>query len=128
MDDYSFAYAQDEGSDMNPYDELDDPTKPEETRRLIHDQIRAAGSSTFLEISEGKVTTRHTTVADFFLRSAAASDQPADHCHDNLCPKCKTKAVNADTWTVSQKEGHLRMAITICKFLMLPGNRSQIVI
>jgi len=28
MDDYSCAYAQDDGSDVNPYDQLEDPTIP----------------------------------------------------------------------------------------------------
>ncbi|KAL9034560.1 MAG: hypothetical protein Q9214_006992, partial [Letrouitia sp. 1 TL-2023] len=54
MDDYSRAYTQEEGSDTNPYDDLEDPSKPEETRRLVPDQIRAAGSSTFLEVSENR--------------------------------------------------------------------------
>ena len=117
MDDYSRAYEQAEGSDENPYDDLEDPTKPEETRRLIPDQIRAAGSSTFLEVSGTNVTTRHTTVADFFMRSTTPTSQLVNHCEDMLCASCTTKAKYDQTWTLTQKEGQLRMAITICKAL-----------
>ena len=115
MDDYSRAYAQDEGSDINPYDDLEDQTQADETRRLIPDQIRAAGSSTFLEVLGNKVMTRHSTVADFFLRTTTPTSQPVDRCEDRLCPSCKSRAMNDQTWTLTYKEGQLRMAITICK-------------
>ena len=115
MDDYSCAYEQAEGSDENPYDDLDDPTKPEESRRLIPDQIRAAGSSTFLDVSGNIVTTRHTTVAEFFLRATTSTKQPIDICKDVSCPNCSSRATSDRLWTLSHKEGQLRMAITICK-------------
>ena len=125
MDDYSCAYAQDEGSDVNPYDELEDPTLPDEAKRLIPDQIREAGSSTFLEVSHNKVTTRHTTVTDFFKRTIASTDQPGNHCEDKLCPRCKTRAINDQFWTLTDKEGHLRMAITIFRHLNSPLYRKR---
>ena len=125
MDDYSRAYAQDEGSDVNPYDELEDPTVPDEAKRLIPDQIREAGSSTFLEVSGNKVTTRHTTVTDFFKRTTPSTDQPGDHCEDKLCPSCKTRATNDQSWTLTDKEGHLRMAITIFRHLNSPLFRKR---
>ncbi len=85
-------------------------------KRLIPDQIREAGSNTFLEIESGsKVKTRHTTVTDFFLQSAAPTGVSGDHCDDHLCPKCKSEASIPQTWKLSKKEGHLRMAITVCK-------------
>ena len=115
MDDYSCAYEQAEGSDENPYDDLDNSTKPEESRRLIPDQIRAAGSSTFLDVVGNTVTTRHTTVADFFLRAATSTEQPVDICGDVLCPNCSYRNTSDRVWTLTQKEGQLRMAITICK-------------
>ena len=115
MDDYSCAYDQAEGSDENPYDDLDNPAKPEESRRLIPDQIRAAGSCTFLDVSGNIVTTRHTTVKDFFLRAKSSTEQPVDTCKDVLCPNCLSRATSDSLWTLAPKEGHLRMAITICK-------------
>lgn len=115
MDDYSCAYEQAEGSDENPYDDLDNPTKPEESRHLIADQIRAAGSSTFLDVLGNTVTTRHTTVADFFSRAATSTAQPVDICKDVLCPNCSSRGTSDRVWTLTHKEGQLRMAITICK-------------
>ena len=125
MDDYSRAYAQDEGSDVNPYDELEDPTLPDEAKRLIPDQIREAGSSTFLEVSGNNVTTRHTTVTDFFKRTTPSIDQPGDHCEDKLCPSCKFRAINDQSWTLTDKAGHLRMAITIFRHLNSPLYRKR---
>ena len=119
MDDYSCAYEQAEGSDENPYDHLDDPTKPEESRRMIPDQIRAAGSSTFLDVSGNTVTTRHTTVAEFFLRATTSPEQPVDTCKDVLCPNCSSKVTSDRVWALTHKEGQLRMAITICKSIYL---------
>ena len=116
MDDYSCAYEQDDGSDINPYDDMNDPAIPTDMKRLIHDQIRTAGSNTFLEIEAGaQVKTRHTTVTDFFLPSNVPPNASHDHSEDNLCPECRTKASASQTWTLSRKEGHLKMAITICK-------------
>ena len=115
MDDYSFAYEQAEGSDENPYDDLDNPSKPEESRLLIPDQIRAAGSSTFLDVVGNIVTTRHTTVADFFLRATTSTKQPVDTCKNILCPNCSSRTTSDRVWTLTEKEGQLRMAITICK-------------
>ena len=125
MDDYSRAYAQDEGSDVNPYDELEDPTLPDEAKRLIPNQIREAGSSTFLEVSGNKVTTRHTTVTDFFKRTTPSTDQPGNHCEDKLCPSCKNRAINDQSWTLTDKEGHIRMAITIFRHLNSPLYRKR---
>ena len=115
MDDYSCAYEQAEGSDENPYDDLDNPTNSEESRLLIPDQIRAAGSSTFLDVVGNLVTTRHTTVADFFLRAPTSMQQPVDTCKDVLCPNCSSRATSDRVWNLPEKEGQLRMAITICK-------------
>lgn len=125
MDDYSRAYAQDEGSDVNPYDELEDPTVPAEAKRLIWDQIRDAGSSTFLEVSGNTVTTRHSTVTDFFKGTTPSTDQPGDHCEDKLCPSCKIRAINDQSWTLTDKEGHLHMAITIFRHLNSPLYRKR---
>ena len=125
MDDYSRAYAQNEGSDVNPYDELEDPTVPAEAKRLIPDQIRDAGSSTFLEVSGNQVTTRHSTVTDFFKRTTPSTDQPGDHCEDKMCPSCKIRAINDQSWTLTDKEGHLRMAITIFRHLNSPLYRKR---
>ena len=108
MDEYSCAYAEGvEGTDDNPYDTMDN--------QLISDQIRIAGSSTFLEVAGNEVSVRHTTVKDFFLKTSPAVDAPSSHHHDKLCAKCQSKGSADQPFTMSEKEGQLRMAITICK-------------
>ena len=127
MDDYSCAYEQAEGSDDNPYDDLDDPAKPEESRRLIPDQIRAAGSSTFLDVVGNIVTTRHATVAEFFLRTSTPTKQAVDTCKDDFCSNCLSRATSDRTWSLTHKDGHLRMAITICRSFN-PGRASKLML
>ena len=108
MDEYSCAYAEGiGGSDENPYDSMDN--------HLIGDQIRIAGSGTFLEVAGNEVAVRHTTVRDFFLRENPAAEAPNGHCMDDLCAKCKSKRSPDQPLTMSEKEGQLRMAITICE-------------
>ena len=114
MDDYSGAYEQQEGSEQNPYEDLDDLTKPEETRSLLSDQIRIAGSSTFLEVSGNTVRTRHTTVTDFFRRTQSSVD-PCKAESKYLCSSCQCRALEDAPWVLTRKEGELRMALTICK-------------
>jgi hypothetical protein len=125
MDDYTCAYEQDDGSDVNPYDQLLDPTTPSETKLLIHNQIREAGSNTFLEIESDQqvVKIRHATVTDFFLPAESPLAPAHGHDQEHLCPECKLKVNSNQTWTLSKKEGHLRMAITICE---LSVNNSDI--
>ena len=108
MDEYSCAYAEGiEGTDENPYDVMDD--------QLIRDQIRRAGSGTFLEVAENEVSVRHTTVKEFFLKENTAADTPNGHCIDDLCAKCQSKKLADQPFTMSEKEGQLHMAITICE-------------
>ena len=111
MDDYSCAYADGiEGTGENPYDTVDN--------RLLGDQIRKAGSGTFLEVAENEVSVRHTTVKDFFLKPQSAADDPNGHCLDDLCAKCQAQKSAYQPWTMSEKEGQLRMAMTICEMSM----------
>ena len=115
LDDYSLAYTQADGSDINPYDELDNPSNTTETKRLIHDQIREAGSNTFLEVeADNTVKTRHTTVTDFFLQLKDPSDAMEERSDDHVCPECKSNAATQKNWTLSNKQGHLKMATTMC--------------
>ena len=108
MDEYSCAYAEGiEGTDDNPYDAMDN--------QLISDQIRRAGSGTFLEVAENEVSVRHTTVKEFFLKETTTADAPNGHCVDDLCAKCQSKKIADQPFTMSEKEGQLRMAITICE-------------
>lgn len=108
MDDYSCAYAEGvEGSDENPYDIMDN--------HMIGDQIRRAGSGTFLEVAGNEVSVRHTTVKEFFLKENPAADVPNGHCVDEFCAKCQLERSVNPPLTMSEKEGHLRMAITICE-------------
>lgn len=107
MDDFSCAYDQTEGDDENPYEHLDDPEMPEDTKYLIHDQIRKAGSNMFLEIqSHQMVKTRHTTVKDFFLPPPVLQEASRNDKIDI--------EVHPRSWKLSEKEGHLDLAITIC--------------
>ena len=107
MDEYSCAYAEGiEGSDENPYD-MDN--------HLIGDQIRRAGSGTFLEVAGDGVSVRHTTVKEFFLKANTAVDASDGHCMDELCAKCQSKRSVNQSLIMSEKEGQLRMAITICE-------------
>lgn len=108
MDEYSCAYAEGiEGTDENPYDTMDN--------HLIGDQIRRAGSGTFLEVAGNEVSVRHTTVKEFFLKANTAADAPDSHCIDDLCAKCQSKRSADKSFMISEKEGQLRMAITICE-------------
>ena len=111
MDDYSCAYADGiEGTDQNPYDTIDN--------RLLGDQIRRAGSGTFLEVAENEVSIRHTTVKEFFLKAQSAVHDPNGRCSEDLCAKCQTQKFAHQPWTMSEKEGQLRMAMTICEISM----------
>ena len=111
MDDYSCAYAEGiDGPDENPYDTMNS--------NLIGDQIRRAGSGTFLEVAGNEVSVRHTTVKDFFLKANQAADVPNGQCTDDLCAKCQSKSSADQPLTMSEKEAQLRMAITICKIPM----------
>ncbi|KAI9796865.1 MAG: hypothetical protein M1833_005914 [Piccolia ochrophora] len=115
MDDHSCAYAEGvEGGDGNPYDADGD--------QGICDQIRKAGSGTFLEVTDDNiVSVRHTTVKEFFLKPEQPVDKDADLCdNDASCPKCRSKATMHNHFTLSEKEGHLRMAITIFRHLNSP--------
>lgn len=108
MDEYSCAYAEGvEGTDENPYDTMDN--------HLIGDQIRRAGSGTFLEVAGNEVSVRHTTVKEFFLKANPAVDVSNGHCIDDLCAKCQSKRSVDQPLTMSEKEGQLRMAVTICE-------------
>lgn len=112
MDEYSCAYAQGiEGNDENPYDTMDN--------HLIGDQIRRAGSGTFLEVAGNEVSVRHTTVKDFFLKANPAADLHNGHI-DNLCAKCQSRRFVDQPLIMSEKEGQLRIAITIFKHLNSP--------
>ena len=107
MDDYSRAYAEGiEGTDQNPYDTMDN---------LLGDQIRRAGSGTFLEVAGNEVAVRHTTVKEFFLKANPAADGSDGHCVDDVCAKCQSKRSSDQSLIMSEKEGQLRMAITICE-------------
>ena len=108
MDEYSCAYAEGiEGTDENPYDTMDN--------HLIGDQIRRAGSGTFLEVAGNEVSVRHTTVKEFFLKANSAVDISNGHCIDDLCASCQSKRSVDQPLTMSEKEGQLRMAVTICE-------------
>ena len=108
MDEYSCAYAEGiEGTDVNPYDSMDN--------HLIQDQIRRAGSGTFLEVAGNEVSVRHTTVKDFFLKAGSAVGETNGHCEDELCAKCHSQMSADRPLIMSEKEGQLRMALTICK-------------
>lgn len=112
MDDYSRAYAEGiEGTDQNPYDTMDN---------LLGDQIRRAGSGTFLEVAGNEVAVRHTTVKDFFLKANPAADVSDGRCMDDVCAKCRPKKSSDQSLVMSEKEGQLRMAITIFKHLNSP--------
>ena len=114
MDDYSRAYAADvEGPDENPYENMD--STPGETSNLIADQIQEAGGSTFLEVTGRLVTFRHGTVKDFFLKHDIPAGLSSNHGQDQVCANCKEKAPKAQLWAMSEKHGHLRMALTLCK-------------
>ena len=117
MDDYTCTYEQEDGSDINPYDLLLDPTTSSETKLLIHNQIREAGSNTFLEVEsdEQVIKIRHATVTDFFLPAESPLAPAHGHDQEHLCPECKLKVNSSLTWTLSKKEGHLRLAIIICE-------------
>lgn len=112
MDEYSRAYAEDtegvEDNCENPYDS--DMKNP-----LIRDQIRIAGSNTFLEVTGNEVSVRHTTVKEFFLKSEAPTEISGARCQENLCQSCRFKGFSDQPLTLSRKMGHLRMAITICR-------------
>ena len=108
MDEYSCAYAEGiEGTDENPYDTMDN--------QMISDQIGGIGSGTFLEVVKNEVSVRHTTVKDFFLKENPVADVPNGHCINDLCPKCQSRKSAEQPFTMSEKEGQLRMAITICE-------------
>ena len=107
MDGYSGAYAEGvEGPDENPYDAMNN--------NLLESQIRQAGSSTFLEVTGNEVSVRHNTVKDFFQDKHAVA-VPTGYCTDDLCANCQSKRSTDQHLAISDKEGHLRMAITICK-------------
>lgn len=95
MDNFSCAYDQAEGSDDNPYDQLDSSEIPEETRRLVHDQIRKAGSNIFLETVSGHlVKTRHTMSMTSSYQTQHLQKRPLTNnkiprwaSHHGSCPK-----------------------------------------
>ena len=108
MDEYSCAYTEGiDGSDENPYDNMDDP--------LVSDQIRMAGSNTFLQVQGNEVSIRHMTVKDFFLKLTPPERDTGKPCGDVLCSNCKGKAAIDVPFHLSPKEAHLQMALTICK-------------
>lgn len=108
MDHYSCAYAKGiEGTEQNPYDSMDN--------HLIRDQIRRAGSGTFLEVAENEVSVRHTTVKEFFLKANPEVDVLNAHCTDDLCAQCQSKMSASQPLIMSEKEGQLHLAITICE-------------
>ena len=119
MDDYSCAYEQADGSDVNPYDQLEDSATSTETKRVIHNQIREAGGNTFLEVDSGsqEVKIRHTTVTDFFLLENSSLAVSHSHGQDQVCQNCKSKEQNSQRWNLSRKEGHLQMAVTMRKWV-----------
>ena len=80
MDDFTCAYDQEDGSNVNPYDQINDPTKSVDNR-LTYNQSREAGGNTFLEIDtvEREVKIRHTTVKDFSLPT-----KPPTSTHNKL--------------------------------------------
>jgi hypothetical protein len=110
MDEYSRAYSDDvEGDDINPYDDLNDT--------LSSEQIRTAGGSTFLEVTGGEVSVRHTTVSDFFLRS----DEPAVKVNVDSgdgCTVCRAKSSPEQPFTLTEKDGHLHMVLSMCKYFV----------
>jgi len=109
MDDYSRAYTEGiEGNDENPYDAMED-----HLLRQTRDQIRKAGSNTFLEVTDDKVSIRHPTVKEFFLKPKQSTDPSHSHSVHELCPACKSKVAADQPLKLSEKDGHLRMAITI---------------
>lgn len=111
MDDYTRAYAEGiEGDDENSYDVREDHLL-QQTR----DQIRKAGSNTFLEVTDVGVSIRHPTVKEFFLEFEQSADTSHSHCPDELCPLCRAKITTNRPLRLSEKEGHLRMAITTCE-------------
>lgn len=113
MDEYSCAYAEGiEGTNENPYDSID--------IHLIGDQIRRAGSGTFLEVAGNDVSVRDTTVKEFFLKANPTAGVSNGHCMDELCAQCQSRLSTDQPLTMSEKEGQLRMALTICEISPFP--------
>lgn len=108
MDDYSHAYEQDDGSDVNPYDQLEDSAASADMKRVIHNRIREAGGNTFLEVDSAsqEVKVRHTTVTDFFLPANPQPTVSHGHDQDRVCQQCKRKERDSQRWNLSRKEGH----------------------
>lgn len=121
MDEYSHAYAEEiEGVE----DDLENPYDAEMKNSLIRNQISIAGSNTFLEVTGNEVSARHTTVKEFFSKSETPTKISSARCEDNLCPSCRSKATNEQSLTLSPKIGHLRMAMTICRWTFLRRNHA----
>lgn len=111
MDDYTRAYAKGiDGENKNLYD-----AKEDHLLKQTVDQIRKAGSNTFLEVTNAEVSVRHLTVKEFFLESEQSADPSHGHSLDELCPLCRAKSTADRPLKLSEKESHLRMAIAICE-------------
>lgn len=82
-------------------------------------QVEKAGN-TFLDVDwiTGVIAPRHETVTEYFLNN------PSDHTVESeeepvgICPICKEKShgrKEARPFVITRKDGHLEMAITICR-------------
>lgn len=88
-----------------------------ESDRLYVNQIRTAGSSLLEVDSEsGVIQLRHNTVADHLLNKETHASQGAQVDPTPVrCESCRKVQPPTYSFTVSEKEGHLSIASTICK-------------
>lgn len=101
--------------------ELSLSAEPEvESDGLYVTQIRTAGSALLEVDPESKVIQlRHNTVADHFLKPpSTAVAVPEENEAAVHCEICRKRESSTGTFTISEKEGHLSIAIAICKYLM----------
>ena len=123
MDAYSRVYTIEEdqseelGDRNGPPDDFEDNVDSFED--LYVQQIRIAGSS-LLEVDSTSrvVQVRHNTIKDFFLKSGSLStpSQNSNESSTLSCAHC-AKSIDAEThFTLSERHGHLSIAVTICEY------------
>lgn len=125
IDIYSRVYAiEDEDEDVIHEDEFNDDSElltdiERDPGGLYVTQIRTAGSSLLEVDSESHaIQLRHNTVADHFLD--VTSPATVSEAADSPMPQCEgcSKADNSThKFSVSEKQGHLLIATTICRFM-----------
>ena len=85
-------------------------------------QIRIAGSALLeVDVKSRVIKLRHNTVADYFL-TAKLKTKPSAAEYACECENCKVKRQTSNAFELSEKQGHLTIATTICECSVRENN------